>query len=229
MSIIDNQVLLFSGFSDNVQQKLIRLALQSYKVEDIAYIRRILNTDISNQILIDLGMADAIDGLIEDYGKIIAAEGMAAPILRNIPPEMLGILQELDTQFYFEHVRDVGMKLKSTLIHASIGGITEAQLRGQLLTATKSLSKAQIGSLTNTALRTMSRATFASGASVLPDTATFHYAGPYDDRNRDICRTALDSEPSDGYTRDEISALEVDFVSGGGFNCRHSWELVIEQ
>jgi len=55
----------------------------------------------------------------------------------------------------------------------------------------------------------------------------FIYVGPLDDKTRDVCANVM-TDPrntdSEGFTRDEILGLEgVDFVSGGGYNCRHEW------
>lgn len=228
MSFIDNQAELFATFSESVQKKLIKLALASYQSSDMVYINRILQADIKKQILVDLGMASAVDSLIDDYDRVVA--GLSKSILGKIPHGTIEMLKELDTQFWFEHVGDIGDEVKRTLIHASIGGVTEGQLQAQLFNATKELSKAQINTLTNTSLRTMSRATFAAGANELPDTAGFIFDGPIDSKNRDTCAEVLaNPQNQTGFTIAEINGLPVDFVGGGGFNCRHSWIRAIEE
>ena len=72
----------------------------------------------------------------------------------------------------------------------------------------------------------MSRATFAAGASQLPEDTRYAYLGPIDGKNRPECAQVLhDPQNSTGFTIKEISSLPVGFVEGGGFNCRHSWQL----
>ena len=95
MSFIDDQVLLFSTFSEKVQQDIVRRALKSYQSSDMEYIQRIINTDITRQIMVDLGMAVAIDGMINDYDKIISV--ISKKILSKVPPGTFEILNDLDS------------------------------------------------------------------------------------------------------------------------------------
>jgi len=55
----------------------------------------------------------------------------------------------------------------------------------------------------------------------------FFYFGPRDRKNRDACASTLDSNKQNtGWTRDEIFTSQVDFYTGGGFNCRHRFVLI---
>lgn len=52
----------------------------------------------------------------------------------------------------------------------------------------------------------------------------FRYVGPLDDSTRDVCVEVLTSPQNDvGWTREDIIASPVDFVTGGGYNCRHDF------
>jgi len=62
------------------------------------------------------------------------------------------------------------------------------------------------------------------------DEVRFKFVGPDDEKTRDVCKNALDNQPDEGLTFDEIQsgALEgIDFYNLGGFNCRHRWEVVV--
>lgn len=60
------------------------------------------------------------------------------------------------------------------------------------------------------------------------DIETFEYFGPLDDKTREECRIALAANKQGGLTRDEIQELPVDFVNGGGWNCRHEFLPYVE-
>ena len=70
--------------------------------------------------------------------------------------------------------------------------------------------------------RTIKSEQFAEG-----DVQRFIYVGPLDYKTRQNCADVLtDSRNTDeqGFTRDDILGLDgVDFVTGGGYNCRHEW------
>lgn len=227
MGLIEDQIELFATFSEKVQKDLIKRAKATYRSSDMEYIQRIMATDITARIVQDLGYGKAVDALIDDYDKIVA--GISKNILAKVPRGTVEMLKTLDTQFWFEHVADVGDEIKRTLIHGSIGGVTKRQLTERLVTATKKLSKAQIGSLVNTSLVTMSRAVFAAGATQLGPDAEFIYDGPQDSKNRDECAQVLaDPRNAEGFKMKEIGSLPVGLVSGGGFRCRHIWIQAIE-
>ena len=72
----------------------------------------------------------------------------------------------------------------------------------------------------------MSRATFAAGASQLPEDTRYTYVGAIDSKNRPECAQVLhDPQNVIGYTIEEIGSLPVGFVEGGGWGCRQSWQL----
>jgi len=52
----------------------------------------------------------------------------------------------------------------------------------------------------------------------------FVYMGPYDGKTRASCDSVLsDSRQDTGWTMAEIQSSDVDYITGGGFNCRHEW------
>ena len=81
----------------------------------------------------------------------------------------------------------------------------------------------RIGTEVDTALSTFDRAS----KKMLYENAgigKFVYFGPLDDVTRDICRAAMTSpKQQTGWTETDIASSEVDFITGGGYNCRHDW------
>lgn len=221
--IIDETVNVFASYSDGVQRKVVADALKGYKPSDFQYVREMMARDFGMEILTDYGYAGAIDDLTDVYQSLLIK--FPDEILAKIPPGMIQTLQDLDMEFYFENVRDVGFELKKQLVQASIGGVEEINMKEALLKASTTLSAPQIGTLTNTSLRTMSRTAFASGAAELPKDTKFFYDGPNDDKTRDYCLQILQAGEM---TRAEInSQFPGAFTNGGGFNCRHSWTPVL--
>lgn len=52
----------------------------------------------------------------------------------------------------------------------------------------------------------------------------YYYSGPIDDVTRDVCMQALTSPfQSTGWTLADINSGPVDFITGGGYNCRHEF------
>ena len=57
----------------------------------------------------------------------------------------------------------------------------------------------------------------------------FVYMGPYGGKTRPACSSVLgDSRQDTGWTMAEIQASQVDFIGGGGYNCRHDWLAFVE-
>ena len=55
------------------------------------------------------------------------------------------------------------------------------------------------------------------------------YLGPFDNKTRDACRQVLESPYQEtGWTLDQIRQSSVDFIGGGGYNCRHEWMAFVE-
>ena len=59
---------------------------------------------------------------------------------------------------------------------------------------------------------------------IAPDNTKYVYIGPVDDRTRDEC---LSMASAGAITKKEIVSRfgEAVLIDGGGFNCRHKWEI----
>lgn len=82
----------------------------------------------------------------------------------------------------------------------------------------------------NTALISFNRTVTASAASEL-GIERFIYVGPDDGITRPFCQSLLNDREPPIYTIDEIAAMDNDqgldvLTSGGGYNCRHTWQPV---
>ena len=90
------------------------------------------------------------------------------------------------------------------------------------------ISNAQIETLVNTTLNTYSRQVTNQMMELSPENSKYVYVGPSDDKTRDICLRQISSGK---LTKKEIiNKFGNDvLIEGGGFNCRHKWELASEE
>lgn len=221
---IDITAATFAAQAEQIRTKLIAELAAVYQKggDPAAFAEQMLKANFSEHIIRDMGFGADMDSLFAEYDKIASGVAKTFGAVSKVAVEQL---KTLDSLFFMEHVRDVGEALTRQMVYAVYTGITEKALIDNLMAATTKLSEAQIGSLTNTALRTFGRGTFAAtAAEYAPVDAEFFYDGPNDDKTRDDCLEMLAAGPM---TRAEISARFGDaFISGGGMNCRHSWRLV---
>jgi len=224
---IDKTAALFAEQAEKIRQAIIAELAGVYTKggNPAVFAEQMLKANFSEHIIRDLGFGADMDSLFAEYDKIAAG---VAKTFGGVSTVAVNQLMDLDSLFFMEHVRDVGEALTRQMVYAAYTGITEKALINNLLTATKSLSAVQVGSLTNTALRTFGRATFAATAQELaPKDAKFLFNGAgLIPTSRDFCIKNVGKT----FTLAEAQALDGGsaFVNGGGFNCRHSWSLVTE-
>jgi len=216
----------FALQAEQIRKKLINELVKIYKKggDPAAFAEQMLTANFTEHIIKDLGFADEMNSLFVEYDKIA---GGIAKTFGQVPTVAIEQLKTLDSLFFMEHVRDVGEALTRQMVYAVYTRIDEKTLIENLMAATKSLSKEQIGTLVNTSLRTFSRATFAATArEYAPKDAKYRYVGPEDDRTRPEC---LEMLYAGELTLDEIEERFPGALIGANrWNCRHSWELVVE-
>jgi len=227
---IDKTAALFAEQAEKIRQAIIAELAGVYTQggNPALFAEQMLKANFSEHIIRDLGFGADMDSLFAEYDKIAAG---VAKTFGGVSAVAVNQLMNLDSLFFMEHVRDVGEALTRQMVYAAYTGITEKALIDNLLNATKNLSAAQVGSLTNTALRTFGRATFAATAQELaPKDAKFLFNGAgLIPTSRDFCIENVGKT----FTLAEAQALTNDqggsaFVDGGGWGCRHSFELVTE-
>ena len=228
---IENIAAAFAMQSEKIRTKLISEMANIYKRggDPSNFAEQMLSANFSEHIIRDLGFGKDMDSLFAEYDKIA---GGVAKTFGEVSSFVVEQLKTLDSLFFMEHVRDVGEALTRQMVYAAYTGITEKALIENLMIATKKLSEAQIGSLTNTALRTFSRGTFAMTAQeYAPKDAKYQYVGGVilEDASRPFCKKNYEKI----FTLAEAQALTNDqgggaFIEGGGHNCRHWFELVTE-
>lgn len=224
---IEKQAALFAGYSAEIQEQIVKELVEFYGQG--ATLRDIINLQISDEILEGLGYADAVDGLLADYDKI-ARQVNGEVIFQAVPDVAKEALKGIDQQFYFSRVGEVSNELKRAMVQAVISDVPQSALRNQLLSASNALSKPQVETVVNTALRTNSRVVFSAATEELPAETPVLFAGPPPiPTSHDFCKEWAGQETTLGEAKvllnqDGDSA----WTAGGGWNCRHRWEIVVD-
>ena len=225
---IDRTAALFAAQAEKIRQAIIIELAGVYTKggNPAVFAEQMLKANFSEHIIRDLGFGADMDSLFAEYDKIVAG---VAKTFGNVSAVTVGQLKTLDSLFFMEHVRDVSEALTRQMVYAAYTGITEKALIDNLLNATKKLSAAQIGSLTNTALRTFGRSTFAATAQELaPADAMFLFNGAgLIPTSRPFCVENVGKI----FTIEQAMHLVNDqggsaWWEGGGWGCRHPWSLV---
>ena len=135
----------------------------------------------------------------------------------------LATLLEFDIDLFNKSViQPIASQIRQTVAKGISTGLTESQMVAMIKSDT--LSKKQIMTVVNTQLNNYSRAVTNEMMKTAPDSAMFEYIGPQDDKTRDICASM---GAAGEMTQTEIvnSFGNEVLIAGGGYNCRHKWEI----
>tara|TARA_R100001163_G_scaffold22513_1_gene19039 strand:- start:1481 stop:2209 length:729 start_codon:yes stop_codon:yes gene_type:complete len=141
----------------------------------------------------------------------------------KIDPKSLSAFATLNEQLFDNSIiRVISGNIKTQIVKGVQAGLSLSQIIDS--TTSASISNAQMQTLVNTTLNTYSRQVTNQMMSVAPKNTKYVYVGPVDDRTRDEC---LDMASAGRLTEEQIISQfgNAPLVDGGGFNCRHKWEI----
>ena len=123
-------------------------------------------------------------------------------------------------------IRTISGHIRTQIVKGVQAGLSITEIVGSVTNA--SISNAQMQTLVNTSLNTYSRQVTNQMMDIAPKTTKYVYIGPVDSATRDDC---LDMASAGALTLDQIVSRfgEAPLVDGGGFNCRHKWEIASEE
>ena len=123
-------------------------------------------------------------------------------------------------------VRTIAGHIRTQVVKGVQAGLSLTEIADNLVDA--SISNSQMQTLVNTSLNTYSRQVTNQMMDIAPKTTKYVYIGPVDDRTRDEC---LDMSSAGALTLEQITSRFGDavLVDGGGFNCRHKWEIASDE
>ena len=145
----------------------------------------------------------------------------------DINPKALSTFATLNEQLFDNSIiRTISGNIKTQVVKGLQAGMSATQIIENVSSA--SISNAQMQTLVNTTLNTYSRQVTNQMMDIAPKTTKYVYIGAIDDRTRDEC---LDMASAGELTLDQIVSQfgEAVLVDGGGFNCRHKWEIASDK
>jgi hypothetical protein len=184
------------------------------------------------RLLMDAGFDALAVTSVEEAARAYAASFLdsrvraeAAQLLAGAAPK-LQAMATMAQQDLLGLGDELSRQLWQSVTQATLTARPVATILADLESATD-LGRARIATLFDTVSSMLARATETAGADELPPDQKFVYEGPLDAKTREFCAELVGQE----LTRAEIDALDNEqlpnvFLTGGGYNCRHSWIAV---
>ena len=184
---------------------------------------------------IDTLIAMDIEGTLKS--KLQKATSIYANAHRNVLETTIGFAEidgkglstfiKLNEELFDSAItKTIAGNIKTQVSQGLKSGLTARQIV-ESVTST-SISKAQMETVVNTTLNTYSRMVTNQMMDLAPDDTKYVYIGPIDDRTRDEC---IEYASEGALTEAQIieNDWEASLIDGGGFNCRHKWEIASEE
>ena len=218
-SDIDNSAELIADLVDKARTELVN---DLYKLG--------LNTDDATafaQSLLDLD----VEGTLKK--KLQKATSAYANAHRQVLESTIGFAEieaatlttfaQLNEQIFDNSIiRTISGNIKTEVSKGILAGLTADEILVNV--ASSSISNAQMQTLVNTTLNSYSRTITNQMMNVAPANTEYVYIGPVDEKTRPEClEMASAGRITESQIKSKFGASVL--VDGGGFNCRHKWEI----
>ena len=143
----------------------------------------------------------------------------------DINPRALSTFATLNEQLFDNAIiRTISGSIRTEVIKGLQTGLSTTQILENVTNA--SISNAQMQTLVNTTLNTYSRQVTNQMMDIAPATTKYVYIGPVDEKTRPEClKYAREGSLTKKEIEDKGSEWKKSLIDGGGFNCRHKWEI----
>ena len=216
---IDNIASQVARQTDQLQQELVRDLLTLSKADRFQSIDEFLFAleQLDIQELVRIKAQNIMQGYTSAHTMILKD----MDIIADITEETLRSLTNFSTSTFADHLGQMGNIIKKEIVKGAIAGSTEKGIF-DAIQQQAGLSGRQMETLITTGLNDYSRSVRKVMIDRLPKGTKLIYAGPIDDRTRDVC---LEMWGAGELTRDQVRSRfgPSVFVSAGGYNCRHRW------
>lgn len=218
----------------DLERELRRLAIQAQEGSTGALVRAVRAGHLRREIrealnragysaLAETSTTTALDRVVTQVLSLREAANLAAFTSRDATRILA--LKALATQDVLEQGTAVSQALWRTLAQGLFSGRPLAELLEDLEDALE-IEQAEARTLYDTLINIFARQVEALKTSEEPETP-YAYLGPLDEKTRPFCEERVGRV----FTREEIDAMDNGqlpnvFLTGGGYNCRHSWIAV---
>jgi len=141
----------------------------------------------------------------------------------NIDGKLLTGFVALNEQLFDDSIiRVISGHIKTQAVRGAQAGLSIKQIIAGVTDS--SISNAQMQTLINTTLNTYSRQVTNEMMDNAPANAKYIYIGPSDEKTREECLKYINAG-SLTHSEIESNGWGASLIEGGGFNCRHKWEI----
>lgn len=184
-------------------------------------------------VLEEAGYGSLISDALAEMGELAKYQGLGQTRVARVQREAAWSAETLDA-FHDLKLREllevpdaVLRRVEQTLLRGIVGAQDRAELLNELVEQLE-LTLPQVRTIYDTALSEFSRIAVVSTTPGRPEDA-FLYEGPIDGLTRPFCLARVGKV----YSRAAIDAmdngqLDNTLITGGGYNCRHTWIPVAE-
>jgi len=223
---IEENSILITEILLQVQEEVID-SLYKLKGNKSAEEFTIFIQDLDVSQIVRAKSANAINIFEDSHGGMLQSiQGFAV-----LSEQTLQSLINYNKESLLSTLDNMGAIIKKEVIKGIISGspiqTVVDSVRGQ-----GSLSPAQLQTLVDTAMNEYSRSVTKLMMDEMPNNTKYQYIGALDEKTRPAC---LEMMAAGDLTKKEIEQLGIDlnlghnvFISGGGYNCRHKWEIALQ-
>lgn len=188
-----------------------------------------------NQVLDYMGKLN-MSPLVEQLGftgDLLQIQKAQLQLLKNfqatapISGKTIQSLVEVNQATFMQYTVGYAEAVKGEIVKAVLAGTPRNQMVNAIEIATSgsniAMSRAQIKTVVDTAVKTFTRQVNAVMSEALPADTKYVYIGKTDEKTRPICLAMISAGALE---RSEIEErFPGSFIDGGGFNCRHRWAV----
>ena len=143
-----------------------------------------------------------------------------------VSEQTLQALKNYSTESLLNQLDNMAQIIKKQVVNGIIAG-SPVQTVLESVRGQGALSPRQLQTLIDTAMNEYSRSVTKVMIDKMPDDTEYQYIGALDEKTRPECLRMMEAG---NLTKKEIQSRfgsEV-FTSGGGYNCRHKWEIALQ-
>ena len=212
--------------------------VDAFKKEYLALVRRMTDATMQlliagqskEQVLAILASQDFLNTIKSDkqfqssFDRLSAMHVKALKDIKkfaDVDPSALQALTEVNKSVFMTKLsQDIATAVQGNLVNGVLGGLNKNDI---IKGIEAELRPDQIDTLVTTAMSNYTAAVNSLMAEQMPDNTTYVYAGPTDDKTRDVCLELMTEGPM---TQKEINdRFPGRWIGRGGFNCRHQWNI----